>query len=134
MSKSFFENRILCFGCYNFKLQWLIYLPADVTISSAKPPNLYCDNLSAIHIATNHVFHECTKHMEIDCHIIREKLQNSIFKLVRVSSKNQLTDFFIKHIIPQLFQIHISKLGMIFIYHPACRRISHNIDDQEVTS
>ena len=111
------------------ELQWLLYLLRDLQVQCAKLPVLYCDNQSAMHIAANPVFHERTKHLEIDCHIVREKLQADIFKLLPVTTHDQIADFFTKALYPQPFGILLSKLGMLDIYQPpTCGGILHNAD------
>jgi len=48
--------------------------------------------------------------------LVREKLQAGLMKLLPVSSKDQLADFFTKPLLPQPFHILLSKLGMLDIY------------------
>ncbi|CAJ2644692.1 unnamed protein product [Trifolium pratense] len=106
------------------ELQWLAYLLQDLHITCPKLPVLYCDNQSALHIAANPVFHERTKHIDIDCHIVREKLQAGLMKLLPVSSKDQIADFFTKSLLPQPFGVLLAKLGMVDIYQaPTCGRV-----------
>ncbi|RHN73806.1 putative RNA-directed DNA polymerase [Medicago truncatula] len=114
-SSSEAEYRALSFA--SCELQWLLYLLQDLRVKCSKPPVLYCDNQSAIHIAGNPVFHERTKHLEIDCHFVREKLQQGIFKLLPVKSQAQLADFFTKPLAPKNFHSFTSKLNMLDLYH-----------------
>ena len=78
------------------ELLWLRWLLSDLGVSTSSTTPLYCDNQSAIHFADNDVFHERTKHIEIDCHFIRYHLVRGALKLFSVSSKDQLADIFTK--------------------------------------
>lgn len=123
-SSSEAEYRVL--AATTCEMQWLVYLLNDIQVTTSKLLALYCDNLSAIDITANPVFHKNTKHLEIDCHIVCEKLQAKVFKLLPVSFKNQLANFFTKSLLSRPFHSLLSKLEMISIYPPTCRGILHH--------
>ncbi|GKC84150.1 hypothetical protein Tco_1139867 [Tanacetum coccineum] len=53
-------------------------------------------SLTTIKIAANPVFHERTKHLEIDFHFVRENILNGVVKTVKVDSANQIADILTK--------------------------------------
>jgi len=99
------------------ELQWLLHLSNNLHAISTRQPVLYCDSQSALHIASYPVFHERTKHLEIDCHLVREKVRDGTLRLLSISSQEQLADFLTKVLAPPKFNSFISKLGMIGIYN-----------------
>lgn len=57
------------------ELLWLLQLVKDLHVPDLSAiPILWCDNMSAISLATNPVFHARTKHVEVDFHFVREKI------------------------------------------------------------
>ncbi|XP_019163278.1 PREDICTED: uncharacterized protein LOC109159653 [Ipomoea nil] len=115
------------------EVQWLVYLLQDLHIQLDKPATLFCDSKSAIAIAENHVFHERTKHIDIDCHIVREKLNQGLIKLLPVSSANQVADGFTKPLGSQMFQTYVSKLGVQNLHAPAYGGVlEHDVEGDNV--
>ena len=57
------------------ELIWLKSLLTSLRVDHREPMKLFYDSQSIIHIAANSVFHERTKHIEIDCHYVREQVQ-----------------------------------------------------------
>ena len=56
------------------EMVWLQSLLEDLDISSPSPIPIHCDNQAAIFIVGNSTFHERTKHIEIDCYYIQDKV------------------------------------------------------------
>ncbi|CAJ2651271.1 unnamed protein product [Trifolium pratense] len=92
---------------------WLRWLLSDMGVPLSKPTPMYCDNKSAIQIAHNSVFHERTKHIEIDCHLTRHHLQHGTITLPFVSSSLQIADLFTKTHSIKRFHFLIDKLPML---------------------
>ena len=88
----------------------------DLEIKYMDPINLCCDNKVAIQIAHNPVQHYQTKHVEVDCHFIKEKLYQKIICFSFVKSPSQLADILIKIVSNKDFYSMIDKLDMKNIY------------------
>ncbi|KAH1134015.1 hypothetical protein GYH30_012429 [Glycine max] len=116
VSRSSSEAEYRALASTTCELQWLTYLLQDFRLKFTKPATIYCDNQSAIQISINPVFHERTKHIEIDCHIVRQKVTMGLLKLLPVSSSLQLADIFTKALPPTVFQNLCNKLGMMNIH------------------
>ncbi|CAL5443960.1 unnamed protein product [Camellia sinensis] len=94
------------------EIVWLRQLLSELGVPQSSPTSLYCDNRSAIQIAHNTVFHERTKHIEIDCHFVRQHLQSGFISLPFVSSALQLADFFTKTHTTARFRFFLDKLSV----------------------
>jgi hypothetical protein len=95
------------------EIVWLRWLLADMGISFSHPTPMYCDNQSSIQIAHNSVFHERTKHIEIDCHLTRHHLKHGTIALPFVPSSLQIVDFFTKTHSISRFCFLVGKLSML---------------------
>ena len=92
------------------ELSWLRMILKDLGIFLSLPPMLWCDNVSALALASNPIFHARTKHIEVDYHYIREKVLAKELKLNFISTLDQLADIFTKALPSPRFLDLASKL------------------------
>ncbi|PNX61631.1 gag-pol polyprotein, partial [Trifolium pratense] len=97
------------------EIVWLRWLLSDMSVALYEPTLMYCDNKSAIQIVHNSIFHERTKHIEIDCHFTRHHLQHGTITLPFISSSLQIVDLFTKTHSIKCFRFLIDKLSMLHI-------------------
>ncbi|KAG7543542.1 Integrase catalytic core [Arabidopsis thaliana x Arabidopsis arenosa] len=116
MSSAEAEYRAMAF--ITKELLWLKRVLQDLGVSHDQPMRLCCDNKSAIYIATNPVFHERTKHIENDCHFVRDEIQKCIIAPAHVDSCSQLADIFTKPLGKQSFEDFRLKLGILNLHAP----------------
>lgn len=100
------------------EIQWLTYLLRDLHVDFKQPIDLWCDNKAALHITVNPVFPERTKHVEIDCHVVREKYQAGLITPCYGPSHSQLADIFTKSLAKPQFHFLLSKLGLSDVHQP----------------
>ena len=92
VSRSSVESEYKAMTQLACEIMWLHQRLVEVSIKTSVPAKLWCDNQAAFHITSNHVFHERTKHIEIDCHFIREKIQLDLICIGYVETGEQLGD------------------------------------------
>ena len=79
---------------------------------------MYCDNKAAIIIANNPVQHDRTKHVEVDRHFIKQKLDEKVVIFPLVKSEDQLEDILTKAVASKVFHFSLNKLGILDIFAP----------------
>ena len=98
------------------ELIWLKQLLWELRFGKDGQMTLVCDNQAALHITSNPVFHEGTKHIEVDCHFIREKIASGCMTTSFVNSSDQLAEIFTKSLRGQRIQFICNKLEAYNLY------------------
>jgi len=118
VSKSSAEAEYRTMSYLTSELKWLKELLFTLGIRHEQPMVMCCDSKSAIYIATNPVFHERTKHIEVDCHFVRDEIVCGNIVPRHVGTKSQLADIFTKPIGRDGFATFRVKLGIRNLYAP----------------
>ena len=101
------------------ELLWIKIILINLGITLKEPMRLYCDNQAAINIAHNPNHHDQTKHVEIDRHFIKEKLDIGLICTPYVPSSKQLADILTKGQPSSTFYTILDKLGLQNIFAPS---------------
>jgi len=100
------------------ELLWIQKVLTDLRVHYTNLITLHCDNKVAISIAHNRVQQDRTKHVEIDHHFIKEKLDQKLIQFPFVQLEHQLANILTKTVSGKAFHGIINKLGMTNIYAP----------------
>ena len=100
------------------ELLWIQIVLTDLGFGPKDSMKLYCDSKSTISIAHNPVQHDRAKHVEIDRHVIKEKLNCGSICTPFVKFGEQLLDVLTKGLASRSFHFILSKLGMRDIFAP----------------
>ncbi|RVX22010.1 Retrovirus-related Pol polyprotein from transposon RE1 [Vitis vinifera] len=76
------------------EITWLRSLLSELQLLLAKPPLVWCDNLSTVLLSANPVLHARTKHIELDLYFVRENVIRKEVEVRHVPSADQLADVF----------------------------------------
>nr|BAK64102.1 gag-pol polyprotein [Eustoma grandiflorum] len=92
---------------------WIRKLLQELGFPVTDPTCLMCDNKASISISENPVQHDRTKHVEIDRHFVKEKIEDGIIALPHVRSEDQLADILTKAVNGRIFEFILRKLNIV---------------------
>ncbi|XP_071699347.1 uncharacterized protein [Rutidosis leptorrhynchoides] len=77
---------------------------------------LFYDNSYAIQISHNPVFHEKTKHFDIDLHYVRDKQSAGVIKIQKIKSAKNISDILTKGLTIKQHNVLCNGLGLLDLF------------------
>jgi hypothetical protein len=99
-----------------YELLWIHNLLEDLEIKHDNSIKLYCYNKTTCDIDDNPIQHNRTKHVEVDRHFIKKKLERRIIETPHISSREQLANLLTKAVSSRAFYDGLNGLRMSNIY------------------
>ncbi|GJV73619.1 ribonuclease H-like domain-containing protein [Tanacetum coccineum] len=95
---------------------WFSNLLDDMGVTGLLPVVMYCDNSSTLQIVVNPVFHEISKHFEIDVHLVREKVASGVIKTEKIHTSQQIFDVLARVLDIEQHEVICEKLGLLDMF------------------
>ncbi|XP_019054945.1 PREDICTED: uncharacterized protein LOC109115409 [Nelumbo nucifera] len=94
------------------ELTWIQMLLHEMGLPLVSSPVLWCDNIGATYLASNPIHHSCSKHVELDFHFVRDKVQHRLLEVRFLTIVDQTTDIFTKPLHVRHFTFLRDKLSL----------------------
>lgn len=95
------------------KLAWIQSLVHELGVTTNTSPTIYCDNVGTTYLCVNPVFYSRMKHIAIDFHFVRDKVQRDQLHVSHVTSNDQLADTLTKPLSRQRLHDLRTKIGIL---------------------
>ena len=92
------------------ELSWISGMLQSIGVKQQMAAEVYCDNLSAVHLTVNPVLHCKSKHFATHYHFAREKVADGSLLVKHIPAIQQIADVFTKSLPQQSFYHLRSKL------------------------
>ncbi|GJZ14333.1 ribonuclease H-like domain-containing protein [Tanacetum coccineum] len=116
LSKSSTEAEYRVIASATSETIWILKILKYLNWGHFIPAKEFCDSQAVIKIAANPVFHERTKHLEIDLHFVRDKINFGVIETKKVSSADQTANVLTKRLDKIQNDKLVSKMGMIDVF------------------
>ncbi|KAL6269518.1 hypothetical protein ACE6H2_026429 [Prunus campanulata] len=93
-------------------LAWVRQVLLDLKVCLPEPPTISCDNLSALALSSNPIYHSRIKHLDIDFHFVRERVQRNDLTVQYIPTEEQLADVFTKGLHSPVFSSHCANMRL----------------------
>ena len=110
------------------EILWMKMLLKELRIELKLPLRIYCDNKTAISIAHNPIHHDYTKHVEVDRHFIKEKIDDGTISVTYVPTSQQTIDVLTKALFKPMFGKMINKRGSVDKFKRVVRVIPYFVE------
>jgi hypothetical protein len=114
VSRSSTESEYKAIADATAEIIWIQVLLRELGILHDRLPTLWCDNLGATYLSANPIFHQRSKHIEVDYHFVRERVAAHQLDIRPISTKDQLADAFTKPLAGPAFTHFRDSLNLVF--------------------
>ena len=97
----------------------LKHLLQELRFRKDEQMKLICDNQVTLYISSNPIFHEKTKHIEVDCHFIKQKIASGCMTTNFVNFNDQLANILTNSLKGPKIKYICDKLGAFDLYAPS---------------